>query len=112
MFSTQISTQISTQLVSKVSILDALTYNYFVDKFVDMEKTEIKWTHETTLFLISEYQKRAQKFRNSKLKKKDLWQEISMAFQDCFNTLVSVGALDKKFRNMKQSYVQVSVYCA
>jgi len=56
------------------------TYNYFVDEFVDMKKTEIKWTHETTLFLISEYQKRAQKFRNSKLKKKDLWQEISMAF--------------------------------
>ena len=75
-----------------------------------MEKTEFKWTHETTLFLISEYQKKKEKFRNSKLKKKDLWQEIARAMQENFQKDISIDLLDKKFRNMKQSYLQVSAY--
>ena len=75
-----------------------------------MEKTEFKWTHETTLFLISEYHKKKDKFRNSKLKKKDLWQAITRAFQENFQKDISTDSLDKKFRNMKQSYLQVSDY--
>ncbi|XP_046383440.1 uncharacterized protein LOC124154010 [Ischnura elegans] len=40
------------------------------------------WKKEQTLLLLEEYRRRVDSFRDPKIKKKDLWQEISRTFTE------------------------------
>lgn len=55
---------------------------------------------------MEEYRKRKEKFRDPKIKKKDLWREISRVFRN-YNYIVHEDAIDKKFRNLKQTFMRI-----
>jgi len=54
--------------------------------------------------MLEEYKKRAERFRNPKAKKKQVWQEISDEMAK-YGYIIEADAIDKKFRNMKTRYL-------
>lgn len=61
------------------------------------------WNSDNTRFLITEYGKRIEQFRNPKMKKKLIWTEI----KDAFNKngyILTEDELDRKMRNLKHHY--------
>ncbi|KAK4882307.1 hypothetical protein RN001_005626 [Aquatica leii] len=64
------------------------------------------WTHNPTLLLLDEYHKRATRFRNPKIKKKTLWEEISQVMINHGNSVDRV-MLDRKMRNMKSTFNKI-----
>lgn len=68
--------------------------------------TSFVWTRSKTLLLIESYGARKEKFRNPTIKKKTLWQEIALEFKKK-NYYVSAENLDKKFRNLKRTYIKI-----
>lgn len=68
--------------------------------------TSFIWTRSKTLLLIEFYDARKEKFRNPTIKKKNIWQEIALEFEKR-NYYVSAESLDKKFRNLKRTYIKI-----
>lgn len=68
--------------------------------------TSFVWTRSKTLFLIEAYDARKEKFNDSTIKKKTLWSEIAGEFERR-NCHVSAENLDKKFRNLKRTYIKI-----
>ncbi|KAK2588122.1 hypothetical protein KPH14_004175 [Odynerus spinipes] len=68
--------------------------------------TSFVWTRNKTLLLIEAYDVRKDKFRDSTIKKKTLWKEIAAEFEKK-NYHVSAENLDKKFRNLKRTYIKI-----
>ncbi|KAI4492286.1 hypothetical protein M0802_009867 [Mischocyttarus mexicanus] len=68
--------------------------------------TSFVWTKDATLLLMKEYYVRKERFKNAKIKKKTLWTEIAIVF-DKNNYYVSPENLDKKFRNLKRTYIKI-----
>ncbi|EFN75547.1 hypothetical protein EAI_01211, partial [Harpegnathos saltator] len=64
------------------------------------------WTQNTMQLLLQEYEKRKVIFRNACIKKKILWTEIKNQFAK-HGHIISNEALDKKFRNMKKTYLKI-----
>jgi len=55
---------------------------------------------------LDEYEKRKDKFRTPTIKKKMLWAEIKTEFMK-YNHVITTEALDKKFRNLKKTYLKI-----
>lgn len=68
--------------------------------------TGFVWTRKATLLLMEEYHARKEKFRDTTIKKKSLWREIAVVFEKN-NYYVSPENLDKKFRNLKRTYIKI-----
>lgn len=64
------------------------------------------WNDKNTLLLLEEYNIRKEKFRNPKIKKRNMWHEIVEAFSK-HKYCVSEDILDKKFRNLKQTFMRI-----
>lgn len=64
------------------------------------------WTQSNIRLLLEEYDKRKDKFRNPSIKKKLLWSEIKDEFVK-HNYIVTNDILDKKFRNLKKTYLKI-----
>lgn len=64
------------------------------------------WTQSNIRLLLEEYDKRKDKFRNPSIKKKLLWSEIKNEFVKHNYTLTN-DILDKKFRNLKKTYLKI-----
>uniref|UniRef100_A0AAG5DA04 MADF domain-containing protein n=1 Tax=Anopheles atroparvus TaxID=41427 RepID=A0AAG5DA04_ANOAO len=70
---------------------------------------EFKWTRESCLLLLHEYELLKDKFKDRKNKKKDLWAEISLKFKKIYACDLEWDVAYKKFRNLKQTFEQVRV---
>jgi hypothetical protein len=66
----------------------------------------IAWDRASTKLLIQSYSELKEQFRNPKLKKKDLWQEIEAKFRKQ-KYRVNTEALDRKWRNFKKRYTTI-----
>ncbi|KAJ8962275.1 hypothetical protein NQ318_018254 [Aromia moschata] len=64
------------------------------------------WTHSNTLLFLEEYEKRVEKFRNPKIKKRELWSEIANEMKK-MGYAVHPDILDKKMRNMRSTYTKI-----
>lgn len=64
------------------------------------------WNDKITLLLLEEYNIRKEKFRNPKIKKRTMWQEIVHVFSK-HNYCINEDILDKKFRNLKQTFMRI-----
>lgn len=64
------------------------------------------WTQSTIQLLLDEYDKRKDKFRSPTFKKKLLWTEIKTEFMK-YGYSITTEALDKKFRNLKKTYLKI-----
>lgn len=67
---------------------------------------DFQWNDKNTLLLLEEYRTRKEKFRNPKIKKRILWQDIAAVFLK-HKYLVNEDILDKKFRNLKQTFMRI-----
>ncbi|XP_025267850.1 uncharacterized protein LOC112639121, partial [Camponotus floridanus] len=68
------------------------------------DENNFSWNEKAILLMLEEYKKRAERFRNPKSKKKQLWQEISDEMTK-YGYKVDADVIDKKFRNMKTRYL-------
>lgn len=66
----------------------------------DGEDTDEHWTPNTIVNLLESYLEHSDKFRNSKMRKKGVWNEISKIIGR------PPASCDKKFRNLKQTYIR------
>lgn len=64
------------------------------------------WTKSSTKLLLEEYEKRKEDFRNPANTKKTLWADIKMEFEK-YNYNIDTETLDKKFRNLKRTYLNI-----
>jgi len=62
------------------------------------------WSTKSTKLFLAAYSERKLQFRDPKVKKKRLWQEIVGTLKEHGYTNVSEDILDRKMRNMKRSY--------
>ncbi|XP_031327638.1 uncharacterized protein LOC116158911 isoform X1 [Photinus pyralis] len=76
------------------------------DAEASKEGEKFRWSRQSILLFIDEYEKLIEKFRNPKYKKKDLWNEIAGKMKNKGYT-VSSDALDKKMRNMRSTYIKI-----
>ncbi|XP_066596853.1 uncharacterized protein [Prorops nasuta] len=76
------------------------------NRSVNGERNDPKsvWNDREIKFLIEKYAERIEKFRNPKLKNKNLWKEIELAFKDSELANIKAEALDRKLRNLKGTY--------
>ncbi|KAF5299049.1 hypothetical protein FQA39_LY11595 [Lamprigera yunnana] len=74
--------------------------------YVELLGNKFTWSHKSILLLLDEYEKRITKFRDSKIKKKDLWLEISQEMKNKGYT-VYPEIIDKKMRNMRGTYTKI-----
>ncbi|XP_028157002.1 uncharacterized protein LOC114350409 [Ostrinia furnacalis] len=76
---------------------------YFERIFYNYNPTVGPWDRAKTSQLIQAYSQAAHKFRNPRYQKKELWKEIS--------TVVGVSPFqcDKKFRNLKQTFIRLKM---
>lgn len=74
-------------------------YNAYFQRIVS-EDNPRQWNDAKIRLLLDEYIKRAHKFASPRFKKKELWKEISDIVGE------SVGNCDKKFRNLKLTFVK------
>nr|CAI5822544.1 unnamed protein product [Callosobruchus analis] len=66
----------------------------------------IVWNDQMILLLLEEYRRLRDSFRNPKMKKRTLWQQIAAVFTK-HNYKVTEDMLDKKFRNLKQTFMRI-----
>lgn len=78
---------------------------YLLNKWNFVDET-IAWDRASTKLLIQSYSELKEQFRNPKLKKKDLWQEIEAKFRKQ-KYRVNTEALDRKWRNLKKRYTTI-----
>ena len=78
-------------------------HNYFERIFYNYSPSLGPWDKNKTRLLIEEYKQIADKFKNPRYQKKELWKEIAASVgerpTDC----------DKKFRNLKQTYIRLKM---
>lgn len=78
-------------------------HNYFERIFYNYNPSIGPWDKNKTRLLIEKYKQIAEKFKNPRYQKKELWKEISASVgerpTDC----------DKKFRNLKQTYIRLKM---
>lgn len=73
---------------------------------IELNIENFAWTNKTTKLLLQKYYERKDNFRNPKIKKKLLWMEIIKEFKTIgYN--VNEDLLDRKMRNLKQSYKSI-----
>lgn len=75
------------------------TYIYITLNFSFI--AEFTWTRACTLLLISLYEERKYKFRDPKIKNKNIWMEILEKFKRK-GYIVDINTIDRKFRNLKK----------
>nr|CAI5844268.1 unnamed protein product [Callosobruchus analis] len=66
----------------------------------------IVWNDQMILLLLEEYRRLRDSFRNPKIKKRTLWQQIVAVFTK-HNYKVTEEMLDKKFRKLKQTFMRI-----
>lgn len=76
-------------------------YHYFERIYHNYNPNTRPWDRNKIKVLLEAYAQIAYKFRNPKLQKKELWKEISQKVGE------TPSACDKKFRNLKQTYVRL-----
>lgn len=76
-------------------------YQFFERIFSNYNPAVGPWNRNKTRLLIDKYLQIADKFRNPRYQKKELWKEISAAVGE------SPSDCDKKFRNLKQTYIRL-----
>lgn len=59
------------------------------------------WDHESTAGMLALYLQNIEKFRNPKIRKKNVWVDIANAIGK------GPDSCDKKFRNLKQTYIRL-----
>lgn len=78
-------------------------YPFFDRIFANHQPPVGPWNRNNTRLLIDSYLHIADKFKNPKYQKKELWKEISMIVGE------SPSDCDKKFRNLKQTYIRLKM---
>ncbi|XP_028128254.1 uncharacterized protein LOC114324587 [Diabrotica virgifera virgifera] len=73
---------------------------------VEEENDKFSWNPRATKLLLSAYKEKKALFRDPKVKKKHLWEDIKNVFLNN-GYYVSEDILDKKFRNMKSHFKTV-----
>lgn len=81
-------------------------YNKYHYSNIDPQSTQFVWIRQNTQLLLEKYSERKTKFRDPKIKKKELWAEIVKEFQ-IYNYNVNEDILDRKMRNLKQSFKNI-----
>ncbi|XP_075986448.1 uncharacterized protein LOC142983453 isoform X2 [Anticarsia gemmatalis] len=80
-----------------------LYHHYFERIFYNYNPSIGPWDKNKTRLLIDAYMQLADRFKNPRFQKKELWKEISASVgeepSDC----------DKKFRNLKQTYIRLKM---
>ncbi|VEN39662.1 unnamed protein product [Callosobruchus maculatus] len=71
-----------------------------------LDSEGIIWNDQMILLLLEEYRKLRDLFRNPKMKKRTLWQQIVAVFNN-YKYNVNEEILDKKFRNLKQTFMRI-----
>lgn len=67
----------------------------------NLDDNEEQWDAKGTTTLLNLYQENLEKFRNPKVRKKNLWIEIAAVIGK------TPDSCDKKFRNLKQTYIRL-----
>lgn len=78
-------------------------HNYFERIFYNYNPNIGPWDKNKTRLLIEEYKQIADKFKNPRYQKKELWKDISASVGE------SPSDCDKKFRNLKQTYIRLKM---
>lgn len=78
-------------------------HNYFERIFYNYNPSLGPWDKNKTRLLIEEYKQIAEKFKNPRYQKKELWKEIAASIGE------SPTDCDKKFRNLKQTYIRLKM---
>ncbi|XP_049880681.1 uncharacterized protein LOC126377077 [Pectinophora gossypiella] len=78
-------------------------HQYFERIYYNYNPNTRPWDRVKIKLLLESYAQIAHKFRNPKLQKKELWKDISRKVGE------SPSACDKKFRNLKQTYVRLKM---
>lgn len=79
------------------------------NEFLQLEQSESSesildndhWDHNTIVMLLDAYIKNANKLKNPRIKKKNVWTDIGNAVGR------SPNSCDRKFRNLKQTYIRL-----
>ncbi|XP_046391889.1 uncharacterized protein LOC124160171 [Ischnura elegans] len=66
-----------------------------------------EWDGKKILMMLEEYRERLGRFRDPKVKKTDLWKEIALVFSRSGMTTITHDLLDRKFRNLKRTFLKV-----
>lgn len=67
----------------------------------NLDDPDDHWDHESIAAMLTMYLENVDKFRNPKIRKKNVWVEISNSVGK------SPDSCDKKFRNLKQTYIRL-----
>jgi len=67
------------------------------------EEEKYSWTTKGTKLLLELYRERKDKFRDPKIKKRNLWTEIASEMSKGGYRYLSEDALDRKLRNLKKT---------
>lgn len=79
-----------------------LPQNIEEDYMEDCEDEDLeRWSSSKVQYLLSLYLERKNKFRNPKIKKKNLWREMAEKLH------LSEEACNKKFRNLKGTFIKL-----
>lgn len=76
---------------------------YFEKIYYDYTPTACAWNSTKTRQLVDTYIQMADKFRDPRFHKKDLWKQVSMVVEE------GPHSCDKKFRNLKQTYLKLKM---
>ncbi|XP_043681314.1 uncharacterized protein LOC122635318 isoform X2 [Vespula pensylvanica] len=98
--------EVHTRLKSEYIKLNGTNLEYQVQNINTTAEASFVWTRSKTLLLIEAYDARKEKFIDPRIKKKTLWKEIALEFEKK-NYYVSAENLDKKFRNLKRTYIKI-----
>lgn len=80
-------------------ILDENSSDRLTEKFA--------WNNSTTRRFLGLYKERNERFKNPKIKRRHLWTEILNEMMARGYTNLNVDMLDKKFRNLKATYIKI-----
>lgn len=78
-------------------------HQYFERIFYDYTPSTGAWNRSKTRQLMDAYLQITDKFKDPRFQKKDLWKQISMVVDE------SAQSCDKKFRNLKQTYLKLKM---
>lgn len=76
----------------------------FSDTLDSTEESNKQWTVKDTKLLLELYKERKEKFRDPKIKKRNLWTEIINKMDKNGYKHLTEGVLDRKLRNLKKTY--------
>ncbi|XP_046406253.1 uncharacterized protein LOC124171158 [Ischnura elegans] len=66
-----------------------------------------EWDQRKILMMLEEYRERLGRFRDPKVRKAALWKEIALVFSRSGMTNITHDLLDRKFRNLKRTFIKV-----